>query len=59
VSVRVRVKLTLQLTASQSVCLGVEPLLGLMTRYLLLLDSYGLVLRGGALSDERTGLSCV
>jgi hypothetical protein len=54
-SVIVRVRVTLQLTVSQSVCLGVEP-----PRYLLLLDSYGLVLRGGgALSDERTGLSCV
>jgi hypothetical protein len=29
---------------------------GLMTRYLLLFDSYGLVL-WGALSDERTDLS--
>jgi hypothetical protein len=29
---------------SQSVTLGVEPHLGLMTRYLLLFDSYGLVL---------------
>jgi hypothetical protein len=29
---------------------------GLMTRYLLLFDSYGLVFLG-ALSDERTGLS--
>jgi hypothetical protein len=33
--------------------LGVEPYLGLMTRYLLLFDSYGLVL-WGAISDERT-----
>jgi hypothetical protein len=41
---------------SQSVSLGVELHLGLMTRYLLLFDSYGLVL-WGALSDERTGLS--
>jgi hypothetical protein len=37
--------------AGQSVCLGVEPHLGLMA-------SYGLVL-WGALSDERTGLSFV
>jgi hypothetical protein len=51
-----KVKVTLQLTVSQSVTLGVEPHLGLMTRYLLLFDSYGLVL-WGALSDERTGLS--
>jgi hypothetical protein len=31
--------------------------LGLMTRYLLLFDSYGLVFLWDALSDERTGLS--
>jgi hypothetical protein len=30
-------------TDGQSVSLGVEPHLGLMTRYLLLFDSYGLV----------------
>jgi hypothetical protein len=48
----------LRLTVSQSVSLGVEPHLGFMTRYLLLFDSYGLVL-WGALSDERTGLSFV
>jgi hypothetical protein len=39
----------------QSVSLGVEPHVGLMTRYLLLFDSYGPFL-WGALSDERTGL---
>jgi hypothetical protein len=38
-----QVKVTLRLTVSQSVSLGVEPHLGLMTRYLLLFDSYGLV----------------
>jgi hypothetical protein len=38
-----KVKVTLRLTVSQSVSLGVEPHLGLMTRYLLLFDSYGLV----------------
>jgi hypothetical protein len=53
----VKVKVTLRLTVSQSVSLGVEPHLGLMTRYLLLFDSYGLVFLWGALSDERTGLS--
>jgi hypothetical protein len=31
---KVKVKVTLRLTVSQSVCLGVEPRLGLMTRYL-------------------------
>jgi hypothetical protein len=33
-------------SVSQSVSLGVEPHLGLMTRYLLLVDSYGLVFAG-------------
>jgi hypothetical protein len=33
-----------RLTVSQSVSLGVEPRLGLMTRYLLLFDSYGPVI---------------
>jgi hypothetical protein len=36
----------LRLTVSQSVSLGVEPHLGLMTRYLLLFDSYGIVFCG-------------
>jgi hypothetical protein len=40
--VNVKVSVTLRLTVSQSVRLGVEPRLGLMTRYLLLFDSYGL-----------------
>jgi hypothetical protein len=40
----VKVKVTLRLTISQSVSLGVELRLGLMTRYLLLFDSHGLVL---------------
>jgi hypothetical protein len=38
-----KVKVTLRLTVSQSVSLGVEPHLGFMTRYLLLFDSYGLI----------------
>jgi hypothetical protein len=42
----VKVKVTLRLTISQSVGLGVEPHLGLMTRYLLLFDTYGLVFLG-------------
>jgi hypothetical protein len=50
---KVKVKVTLRLTVSQSVSLGVEPLLGLMTRYLLLFDIYGLVF-WGTLSDERS-----
>jgi hypothetical protein len=37
-----KVKVTLRLTISQAVSPGVEPQLWLMTRYLLLFDSYGL-----------------
>jgi hypothetical protein len=37
--VKGKVRVTLRLTVSQSVSLGVEPHLGLMTRYLLLFDS--------------------
>jgi hypothetical protein len=55
---KVKVKVTLRLTVSQSVSFGVEPHLWLMTGYLLLFDSYGLVL-WGALSEERTGLSFI
>jgi hypothetical protein len=54
-----KVKVTLQLKVSQSISLGVEHHLGIMTTYLLLFDSYGLVFLWGALSDERTGLSFV
>jgi hypothetical protein len=39
-------KVTLLLIVGQSVSLGVEPHLGLMTRYLLLFYSYGLVFVG-------------
>jgi hypothetical protein len=42
----VKVKVTLRLTVNQSVSLGVKPHLGLMTRYLLLFDSYGIVFCG-------------
>jgi hypothetical protein len=38
----IKVKVTLRLTVSQSVSLGVESHLGLMTRYLLLFDNCGL-----------------
>jgi hypothetical protein len=57
----IKVKVTLRLMVSQSVSLGVKPHLGLMTRYLLLFDSYGLAFffLWGALSDERAGLSFV
>jgi hypothetical protein len=34
--VKVKVKVTLQLTVGQSVCFGVEPQLALMTRYFFL-----------------------
>jgi hypothetical protein len=58
VRVRVRVRVTLQLTVSQSVSLGVEPNLGLLTR-----DNFFFKVTvlsfGGALSDERSGLSSV
>jgi hypothetical protein len=44
--VKVKVKITLRLSVSQSLSLGVETHLGLMTRYLLLFDSYDLVFSG-------------
>jgi hypothetical protein len=44
--ISVKVKVTLRLTVSQSVSLGVEPHLRLMTRYLLLFDSYGIAFVG-------------
>jgi hypothetical protein len=44
--VKVKVKVTLRLTVGQSISLGVEPHLGLMTRYLLLFESYCLVFVG-------------
>jgi hypothetical protein len=43
---QLKVKVALRLTVGQSVSFGVEPHLGLMTRYLLLFDSYGLVFCG-------------
>jgi hypothetical protein len=45
-TLKVGVKVTLRLMVSQSVSLDVEPHLGLMTRYLLLSDSYSLVFVG-------------
>jgi hypothetical protein len=42
----IKVEVTSRLTVSQSVSLYVEPHLGIMTRYLLLFDSYGLVFVG-------------
>jgi hypothetical protein len=46
ITVEVQVQVTLRLTVCQSVSLGVEPHLGLMTTYLLLFDSYGLDFMG-------------
>jgi hypothetical protein len=40
------VEVTLRLTVSQSVSLGVEPHLGLMTRYIFLFDNYVLAFVG-------------
>jgi hypothetical protein len=54
----VKVKVTLRLTVSQSVSLRVEPHLGLMTRYLLLFDSYGLVSLGRPLWREDGFVFC-
>jgi hypothetical protein len=59
----VKVKVTLQLTVSQSLCQGIETILGLLTRYYFL--SEGCFLKCAflslwdALSDERSGLSFV
>jgi hypothetical protein len=51
---------TLRLTISQSVCLGVEPTLGLVTRYYFPLQGcclkVAVLFLWGALRDERTGL---
>jgi hypothetical protein len=55
----VEVKVTLRLTVSQSVSFGVEPHLGLMTRYLLLFDSYGLVSVGRPLWREEGSVFCI
>jgi hypothetical protein len=46
-------------SVSQSVCLGVEPNLGLLTRDLFLFLKVTVLSFGGALSDERSGLSFV
>jgi hypothetical protein len=53
------VKVTLQLTVRQSLCPGIEPILGLVTRYYFL--SEGCFLKFAVLSlwPERSGLSFV
>jgi hypothetical protein len=57
------VEVTLQMTASQSVCKGVEPTLGLVTRYYFLTKGcrpkVAVLSLWDALSDERSGLSFV
>jgi hypothetical protein len=58
-SVRVRVRVTLQLTVSQSVRLGVEPCLGLMTRYLFLYESCCPVYMGRPLWREDGSVVCL
>jgi hypothetical protein len=58
ISVQVQVQVTLRLTVSQSVSLGVEPRLGLMTRYLLLFVIYGLVSVGRPLWREDGSVFC-
>jgi hypothetical protein len=54
-----KVKVTLRLTVSRSVILGVEPHLGLMTIYLLLFDSYSLVFVGRPLRRENGSVFCI
>jgi hypothetical protein len=56
---KVKVKVTLRLTVGQSLSLGVESHLGLMTRYLLLFDSYGLVFVGRPLWREDGSVFCI
>jgi hypothetical protein len=58
-SIQVKFKVTLRLTVSHSVSLGVEPHLGLMTRYLLLFDSYGLVFVGHPLWRKDGSVFCI
>jgi hypothetical protein len=63
VKVKVKFKVTLQLTVSQSLCQGIEPTLGLVTRYYFLSEGcflkFAVLSLWGALSDERLGLSFV
>jgi hypothetical protein len=53
-----QVKVTLRVTVSQSVNLAVKPNLGLMTRYLLLFDSYSFVIVGRPLWREDGSVFC-
>jgi hypothetical protein len=58
--VRTIVEVTFQLTGSQSVCLGVEPTLELVTRYYFFSERCSLkvavLFLWGAVPDERMGL---
>jgi hypothetical protein len=62
-SLSFRVRVTLRLTVSKSVCLGVEPTLWTFHQILLSFQCLGLkfvvLSLWRALSDERPGLSCV
>jgi hypothetical protein len=55
----VKVKVTLRLTDSHSVSLGVEPSSGALDQIFFYCLTFALLLLCGALSDERTGLSFV
>jgi hypothetical protein len=59
----VEVKVTLQLTVSQSICQDIEPTLGLVTRYYFLSEGCFLKVAAlslvGALSDERSSAICL
>jgi hypothetical protein len=55
----VKVKVKCLLPEGQSESLGVEPHLGLTTRYLLLFDSYGLVFVGRPLWREDGSVFCI
>jgi hypothetical protein len=57
-SSQIKVKVTLRLAVSQLVILGVEPHLGIMTRYILLFDTYGPVSVGHPLSREEVSVFC-
>jgi hypothetical protein len=61
VAVYCEVEVTLRLTVSQPVCQGIEPALGLVTRYYFLSEGcclkFAVLYLWGALSDERTGPS--
>jgi hypothetical protein len=59
----VRVRVTFRPTVSQSIRLGVKPILGFLTRNVSSSEVFFFKLRScllwGALSDERSGLSFV